>query len=185
LATAQIKSPLDRQRLSHIPEGKGIRYQIDETTYLKGKLRLNIDWQSLPENRFRQTKFQRIDRKTPAPTIMTHRHSYYHPTEDRYLTAREAAKLQSFPNDFIFQGPLSAQWRQIGNAVPPLLGKSIAGALNQMFAQATLGGKKKSSSKVVAKTSISEQINHIRSNAFHYRQKVNPAKNNPEKNIGE
>jgi DNA (cytosine-5)-methyltransferase 1 len=116
---------------------------------------------------------------------MTHRHSYYHPTEDRYLTAREAAKLQSFPNDFIFQGPLSAQWRQIGNAVPPLLGKSIAGALNQMFAQATLGGKKKSSSKVVAKTSISEQINHIRSNAFHYRQKVNPAKNNPEKNIGE
>lgn len=52
-----------------------------------------------------------------------------HPRLPRVLTAREMARLQSFPDDFIFEGPKNKQLVQIGNAVPPLLGKAIGLAL--------------------------------------------------------
>jgi len=127
---------MDAKRLARIPEGRGIRYERDELAFLPKSLRLGVDWKELPENRFRQSKYQRLDRNRPSPTIMTHRHSYFHPVENRYLTAREAARIQSFPNDFVFSGPLSAQWRQIGNAVPPLLGKAIGKALLNLVKKA-------------------------------------------------
>ena len=50
----------------------------------------------------------------------------------RVLTAREMARLQSFPDDFIFIGPKNKQLVQIGNAVPPLLGKAIGIAIKTM-----------------------------------------------------
>ena len=52
-----------------------------------------------------------------------------HPKLPRVLTAREMARLQSFPDDFIFEGPKNKQLIQIGNAVPPLLGKAIGLAI--------------------------------------------------------
>ncbi|CAJ0908026.1 1314_t:CDS:2 [Entrophospora sp. SA101] len=48
-----------------------------------------------------------------------------HPTEYRYISVREQARLQTFPDDFIFYGTLRSQYRQVGNAVPPLLSKVI------------------------------------------------------------
>ena len=56
-----------------------------------------------------------------------------HPRLPRVLTAREMARLQSFPDDFIFEGAKKWQLVQIGNAVPPLLGKAIALAVRQML----------------------------------------------------
>jgi DNA (cytosine-5)-methyltransferase 1 len=122
---AQLKNELDIKRLKHIPAGAGIRYQKDELAYLPKNLRYGIDWNKVSEKRFRQTRLQRLDLKTPSPTILTSRTSYYHPIEPRYLTVREAAKCQSFPNDFIFEGSQTAQFRQIGNAVPPMLAMAI------------------------------------------------------------
>lgn len=161
---AMIKSKLDLERIKCIPEGRGIRYEHDEKQYLPKKLKLNVNWKELRENRFRQTKYQRLDRKKPSPTIMTHRHNYFHPVEPRYLTQREAAALQSFPNDFIFKGPLSAQWRQIGNAVPPLLGKAIGRSIVAMFAEKSV---KKSATKGRTSTEV---VTQVRKKAFVYRE---------------
>ena len=62
---------------------------------------------------------------------MTDGHTYFHPTEDRYLTVREGAAIQSFPNNFIFMEPLPSNGGK-GNAVPPLLAKAIGESILEM-----------------------------------------------------
>lgn len=159
---AKIKSSLDLKRLKRIPEGKGIRYERDEKEYLTRSLCLNVDWKKLPEQRFRQTKYQRLHRDKPSPTIVTNRHMYYHPTEHRYLTVREAARLQSFPNDFEFLGTTTANWRQIGNAVPPLLAKCIGQSIVQMMKE------QKGSEVRRRKPSMKKVVKEVREKAFLY-----------------
>lgn len=127
--SAQIKKDIDKQRIQYIPEGKNIRYEKDEKEFLPKKLWFDHDWSSMSENRFREAKYQRLDRKKPSPTILTSRHLYFHPTEHRYLTVREAAALQSFPANFTFTGSLANQWTQVGNAVPPMLAKKLGEAI--------------------------------------------------------
>lgn len=167
LEWAEVKSKIDLKRLKRVPEGKGIRYKKDEKAYLTPSLKLGVDWEKMRENRFRQAKYQRLDRNGPSPTIMTHRHSYFHPVEHRYLTQREAAKIQSFPNDFIFCGPISAQWRQIGNAVPPLMAMAIGKTLLKMRKQdmkLTLKQRKE------LRSQVGDKILNYRKQAFVYRE---------------
>lgn len=154
---AQIKKVEDRERLKFIPAGKGIRYQEDELNYLPKKLRYGIDWNTLREKRFRQTRLQRLPLNEPSPTILTARTTYFHPTEARYLTPREAAACQSFPNDFIFHGSQTAMFRQIGNAVPPVLAQALGQSI-----------KKIEFKKGVFKKKTAENI--LGKNAFHYHE---------------
>ena len=90
---------------------------------------LNIedkDTYSKPE-RTQNTIYLRLDPNKPSGTVVNVRKSMWiHPTLDRAISVREAARLQSFPDSFVFIGTKDSQYQQVGNAVPPLLAKGIA-----------------------------------------------------------
>lgn len=78
-------------------------------------------------------KYKRLDWQKPSRTITAHiahdGYWYIHPEQHRTLTVREAARIQSFPDYFRFAGTPSHAFRQIGEAVPPLLAKAIGKAI--------------------------------------------------------
>lgn len=82
-------------------------------------------------------KWKRLDPARPSHTLPAHlgidTYSHIHPWEPRGISVREAARLQSFPDDFIFQCSMSEAFRQIGNAVPPLLSKNLAMHIRKLF----------------------------------------------------
>ncbi len=78
------------------------------------------------ESRNFHVAWTRFNSQKPAPTIDTgHRH-HFHYKYNRVPTVRECARLQSFPDDFIFLGNKTQQFRQVGNAVPPIMAQRIA-----------------------------------------------------------
>jgi len=104
------------------------------------------NWKDVPEelwqtkrttqnerNNRHSSAYKRLKEDDVSVTIDAgNQHSnYYHPIFNRLPTVREAARLQSFPDDFIFVGTMTEQYLQVGNAVPPLLAKSIAMALKE------------------------------------------------------
>lgn len=72
-----------------------------------------------------------------ASTILTkcdpHWGSYFHYSQDRSFTVREAARIQSFPDHFVFTGTQAQQFAQVGNAVPPLLAKAVGLAIKSIL----------------------------------------------------
>lgn len=85
----------------------------------------------------------RLEKDKPSLTITAFIfNKFVHPTEDRYITPREAACLQDFPNDWIFKGTLGQIQKQIGNAVPVNLGKAIAASVAKYFERRNQGGIK-------------------------------------------
>ena len=112
------------ERMRHIPQGGSWR---------------DIPFDLLPEGMKRAKRSdhtKRYGRMKPdglSCTVLTkcdvHWGAYIHPIQNRAITIREAARLQSFPDWFVFRGSKTDQYTQIGNAVPPLLGKKVAEAL--------------------------------------------------------
>lgn len=95
------------------------------------------NYKDLPEEYINSRNFHvawtRFASQKPAPTIDTgHRH-HFHYKYNRVPTVRECARLQSFPDDFLFLGNKTQQFRQVGNAVPPLLAQCIAKSLKEQI----------------------------------------------------
>ena len=93
------------------------------------------NWENIPKklmnnyadrNRCHTGIYRRLKENEPSVVIGNYRKNMLiHPTEDRGLSVREAARLQSFPDWFEFKGSIGFQQQQVGNAVPPLLAKAI------------------------------------------------------------
>lgn len=104
------------------------------------------NWKAIPDelmqnysdkNNCHSGIYKRLNSKTPSVVISNYRKNMLiHPFEDRGLSVREAARLQSFPDNFIFKGTLSHIQQQIGNAVPPLLAEAIFKAIKFQYEQA-------------------------------------------------
>ena len=100
-----------------VPEGNNYKCL---PKHLKNTRKVHIAW-------------TRLDGNKPSSTIDTgHRH-HFHPKADRVPTVRESARIQSFPDNFKFIGSKTSQYRQVGNAVPPLLAYAIALKLKRVL----------------------------------------------------
>jgi len=100
-----------------VPDGGNYK---DLPEHLRGTRRVNIAWTRYSSSR-------------PSLTIDTgHRH-HFHYRFNRIPTVRESARLQSFPDRFLFSGSKTSQYRQVGNAVPPKLAQAIGEAICKAF----------------------------------------------------
>jgi DNA (cytosine-5)-methyltransferase 1 len=114
------------ERLRHIPQGGSWR---------------DIPIELLPEGlkRARRSdhtkRYGRLHPDELCSTILTkcdpHWGSFFHPTQARAISVREAARLQSFPDKYVFTGNLTQQFEQVGNAVPPLMASAIGEAIKK------------------------------------------------------
>ncbi len=119
---------INLERITHIPQGGNWR---------------NLPYTLLPAGmkRARLTdhtkRYGRLHPNRQASTILTkcdvHWGAYIHPEQDRAITVREAARFQSFQDAFRFLGGRGEQYKQVGNAVPPLLAQAVAEAIWSML----------------------------------------------------
>lgn len=105
------------QRFRVLKQGENF-HALDE------KLKANTYTDS---SRTQNTIYLRLNYDEPSGTVVNVRKSMWiHPAKDRAVSVREAARLQTFPDSFVFCGSKDKQYQQVGNAVPPILAKAIA-----------------------------------------------------------
>lgn len=123
----KMKKPLNHDFTSHSEQTVSIISQIPDGGNIK----------SLPAEFWAVRKynkaFERMGTFKPSNTIDTGHRNYFHYSENRIPTARESARIQSFPDSFEVLGTRGSQYKQIGNAVPPMLAKVIAEQIVKTF----------------------------------------------------
>jgi DNA (cytosine-5)-methyltransferase 1 len=137
LSAASKSARLDGDPRLHNHHTKGVEPQRQRIIKaIKPGMRAD----SLPAHLWSGTrahKWRRLDPSRPSYTILAQMHrdlsEWIHPDYDRWITVREAARLQSFHDGFVFHGSEWQQLKQIGNAVPPLLGFAVARAIRELL----------------------------------------------------
>ena len=123
-------SAINMQRLKHIKPG-GNWTDIPDDLLPKGMQKARKSDHT--------KRYGRVDPNGLASTILTkcdpHWGAYFHYEQDRTFTVREAARIQSFPDHFIFTGTQAQQFAQVGNAVPPLLANAIGLAIKSVLTE--------------------------------------------------
>lgn len=117
-------SKINLERMSYIPPGGNWTDIPDELLPRGMRMARRSD---------HTKRYGRVDPNGLASTILTkcdpHWGAYFHYEQDRAFTVREAARLQSFPDTYVFCGSRVEQYEQVGNAVPPLLGAAVGRAI--------------------------------------------------------
>ena len=112
-----VHTPETQRIIAMVPDGGNYKNLPEE---MWGLRKVHIAW-------------TRMNSQKPCFTIDTgHRH-HFHYKYNRIPTVRESARIQSFPDDFVFIGNRTSQNKQVGNAVPPLMAKAIAEQLKQII----------------------------------------------------
>ena len=124
-------SEINKERLKYIPVGGSWR---------------DIPYDLLPKGlqRARRSdhtkRYGRLDPNELCSTVLTkcdpHWGSFFHPSQPRTISVREAARIQSFPDRYQFTGSMTEQYEQVGNAVPPLLAKAVGECIQEMIRRA-------------------------------------------------
>lgn len=137
----KVKPKSDYQKLMRLNINKIYNHEVsqhsEKTISIIALVPDGGNYKNLPEH-LRETRrvhiaWTRYNSKKPSPTIDTgHRH-HFHYNFNRIPTVRESARLQSFPDDFIFYGSKTSQYKQVGNAVPPLMAESLGKQLIKLF----------------------------------------------------
>ncbi len=122
-------------------------YRIAVDEWSKGK---RLNYAKLPPQLIKHNntksftnRFQVVNGKGISHTVVAHiasdGHYYIHPdkNQNRSITVREAARIQSFPDNYFFEGSRTAAFKQIGNAVPPLMAEKIAEKIEELLNQST------------------------------------------------
>ena len=112
-----IHTPETQRIIAMVPDGGNYKNLPKEMWSLR---KVHIAW-------------TRMDSKKPCFTIDTGHFHHFHYKFNRVPTVRESARIQSFPDSFIFIGGKGSQLRQVGNAVPPLMAKAIAEQLKKQL----------------------------------------------------
>ncbi|KIN13897.1 cytosine methyltransferase [Halomonas sp. KHS3] len=130
-----LANEMFEERLAEIQKKEGFRP-------LEGTERFEAEKKSFippyDPNKF-PNKWRKMEADKPARTLMAHlgkdsySHIHYDSQQARTISVREAARLQSFPDGFTFTGPMNPAFRQIGNAVPPLMAKALAETIRQQL----------------------------------------------------
>lgn len=108
------------ERIKHVPQGGNWRDVPEEL------------WDTRRNNRH-SSAYRRLDYSKPSITIDTGHMNYFHPVFHRVPSVRESARIQSFNDAFIFYGTKTQQYKQVGNAVPPILAQALAQEIKRIL----------------------------------------------------
>lgn len=130
---------VDLERVGHLGPGQRMRdlpEELQHPSYSRRALRRVMDGTPSERRGGAPSGVRRLVGDEPAKAITSGaRTEFIHPSEDRFLTLRECARIQTFPDDFVFHGTASERAQQIGDAVPPRLSAAFAKTLARCMAE--------------------------------------------------